>query len=66
MVQVRGKFDGQRIQAESYNLLLPELTGDFGDLNTFILHEEQYIIDLLVLIYIDDNTYNEAIKLLRN
>jgi hypothetical protein len=25
--------DGQRIQAESYNLLLPELTGDFGELN---------------------------------
>jgi hypothetical protein len=33
MVQIRGKFDGQRIQAESYNLLLPELTRDFGELN---------------------------------
>ncbi|XP_046656664.1 uncharacterized protein LOC124349822 [Daphnia pulicaria] len=34
MVQIRGKFDGQRIQAESYNLLLPELTRDFDD-NTY-------------------------------
>ena len=33
LVQVRGMFDGQRIQAESYNLLLPELTRDFGELN---------------------------------
>ncbi|KAI9557626.1 hypothetical protein GHT06_017454 [Daphnia sinensis] len=43
MVQVRGKFDGQRIQAQSYNMLLPELAADF-----------------------DDNTYNEAVKILRS
>ncbi len=40
MVQVRGKFDGQRIQAESYNLLLPELIGDFGELNDLELYTE--------------------------
>jgi hypothetical protein len=31
LVQVRGMFDGQRIQAESYNLLLPEISSDFGE-----------------------------------
>nr|CAH0111512.1 unnamed protein product [Daphnia galeata] len=31
LVQVRGMFDGQRIQAESYNLLLPETFADFDD-----------------------------------
>lgn len=30
IVQIRGKFDGQKIQAKSYNIILPELSEDFG------------------------------------
>lgn len=30
MIQIRGKYDGQRIQAITYNMLLPELCTDFG------------------------------------
>lgn len=30
LIQVRGRFDGQRIQCLSYNQLLNEISQDFG------------------------------------
>ena len=30
VIQIRGRFDGQRIQAHSYNVLLPDVAADFG------------------------------------
>lgn len=29
-IQIRGKFDGQKIQALSYSMILADISGDFG------------------------------------
>ena len=30
LIQIRGQFDGRRIEATSYSQFLPEMTEDFG------------------------------------
>ena len=32
LIQIRGRFDGRRIEAESYSQFLPEMTEDFGEI----------------------------------
>jgi len=31
LIQIRGQFDGRRIEAASYSQFLPEMTEDFGE-----------------------------------
>lgn len=33
LVQIRGQYDGQKIQAQGYTHLIPEISSDFGMIN---------------------------------
>lgn len=62
VVQIRGKFDGQKIQAMSYNMILPELSEDFGK---FYLKQLKSFSNKAFSV-VDDASYNETVKILRN